>query len=1061
MRRLMIFSLLILALGAGALPAVRAQTEQYYVVEYEFNWNVTSSYATTGRFWSDAVALSFDDPVHAVVTTGSGSGENSGAQWGSQSHGSGGIYPSATIGHCYRYFNVGTGACDASGAAWTTTGTTFVISPPTSITLRYEIIPPGFPTSATATVNITTVYVVLWGIPPFDASFEATPASGPAPLTVSFTDTSTGYIVGWGWDFGDGTTSFNQNPMHSYWENGTYTVTLTVIDILNNMDSFSMDIVVADPAPSGTLLRPLERADEVLLFDSARLALYAEVVGPTLSYEYAPVLIGDDTVGSVNTLHAISASPGAFVHAVASGTVTSVEPLRWEDCAQISYVEHDGTGVAINTTPPSPENPFCKGAFPRANANPQVDSRLYDFFYIDGVRAFLVEISYDDDDASITYVVKDAPEFVQAGDAISAGCVLGRTMGLNALPTIDNSFARGLVTLTAAGAAAITTALSGGVAAAVWAALGSVFGNIALNNVTYPETDYGVAALMYYVDPEQGPLLPLIGATYPTTEDRCNVDAFFSECETSNADLNLDGYGWFTDGNFVEWQNPGVILHPGESIYQELNLPTGVDLALSVLAAPVNGDTAEAAITLQLGETIQRETALLSELTRYEIAAALHTPDLGSSYTVKVSNTGRKDVELRYVCATRGAPNVAPSGCYFANSSFDYGLQSWTVVEGEVTELTGALRLRANAVPRGSISQDVRLLPEEEGVEYTYTLTVESRAFLALPAATGTYTLKVTYDGVTYDIGAPIDAVGAGYLVMYEKRSVSIPVTTETVGPMVISFVHGDDPAGSLLSIEILDVCLEGPFPGQGGAGWEPASGCRKNTPPVGSDVGQWTAWHWANLDNAFQCELFPLLRKTYKRIDDGFTLVGWQARYWSDSASMTGKWLGTRLFPYLNGHFRNIALGQVTTIEGGGGAGLWDVLLAFISLIRPVIDLITSTLGTTVTLLLSVITGVIGFIVSLASQGLSIIQQATGLLSTLISAYNNAPPQSLPGMPSCSVDPKGHPLCIAWWVLDNTIFSGPGALVIPVITGVLSIHLVLWVVGELKRALVETGTGS
>ncbi len=1076
MRRLMIFSLLILALGAGALPAVRAQTAQYYAERLEdAEWGPITL-GTRGQAGPTTEIPSDGNNIVAIV-------------WGSEGYSSPNQYSSSgrvnaaltgPIGissswydpaggqsvACMRYFGVAQAACDAAPLTATIHSVSNTVSPRQSGTLTFEIDPPAWPSGLTTTASVTEVYVIRYGIPPFDASFEATPASGPAPLTVSFTDTSVGDIIVWNWDFGDGDTSIDQNPMHSYWENGTYTVTLTVIDILSNMDSFSMDIVVADPEPIGTLLRPLERTDEVTLFDASRLPQYAQALGPvapsSVVYKYAPIIIGDDDAGSVNTLHAVSATEDAFVHAVASGTVLSVEPLRWDNCAQISYVEYILDQLVISVIPATPENPFCKGALPRENVDPQVvDAEFFDFFYIDGVNAYLVDVSYGDDDASITYVVKDAPQFVEAGDAISAGCVLGRTMGLNALPTIDNSFARGLVTITSVGAAAITTALSGGVAAVFWSALGGIFGSIALNDITYPETDRGVAALIYYAEGQQLPLLPQIGGTYPTSEDRCGLNAAYSECETVNTDLNMAGYGWFTDGNFVEWQNPGVILHPGESIYQELNLPTGVDLALSVLAAPVNGDTAEAAITLHLGETIQRETALLSELTRYEIAAALHTPDLGSSYTVKVSNTGRKDVELRYVCATRGAPNVAPSGCYFANSSFDYGLQSWTVVEGEVTELTGALRLRANAVPRGSISQDVRLLPEEEGVEYTYTLTVESRAFLALPAATGTYTLKVTYDGVTYDIGAPIDAVGAGYLVMYEKRSVSIPVTTETVGPMVISFVHGDDPAGSLLSIEILDVCLEGPFPGQGGAGWEPASGCRKNTPPVGSDVGQWTAWHWANLDNAFQCELFPLLRKTYKRIDDGFTLVGWQARYWSDSASMTGKWLGTRLFPYLNGHFRNIALGQVTTIEGGGGAGLWDVLLAFISLIRPVIDLITSTLGTTVTLLLSVITGVIGFIVSLASQGLSIIQQATGLLSTLISAYNNAPPQSLPGMPSCSVDPKGHPLCIAWWVLDNTIFSGPGALVIPVITGVLSIHLVLWVVGELKRALVETGTGS
>jgi len=50
---------------------------------------------------------------------------------------------------------------------------------------------------------------------------------------VQFTDESTdkdGYIVGWLWNFGDGTTSTNENPVHRYEEGGEYTVKLTATD---------------------------------------------------------------------------------------------------------------------------------------------------------------------------------------------------------------------------------------------------------------------------------------------------------------------------------------------------------------------------------------------------------------------------------------------------------------------------------------------------------------------------------------------------------------------------------------------------------------------------------------------------------------------------------------------------------------------------------------------------------------------------------------------------------------------------------------------------------------
>jgi PKD repeat protein len=61
------------------------------------------------------------------------------------------------------------------------------------------------------------------------ASFNASPMSGNAPLTVNFTDTSTGSPTSWAWDFeNDGTTdSTAQNPSHVYDTAGIYTAKLT------------------------------------------------------------------------------------------------------------------------------------------------------------------------------------------------------------------------------------------------------------------------------------------------------------------------------------------------------------------------------------------------------------------------------------------------------------------------------------------------------------------------------------------------------------------------------------------------------------------------------------------------------------------------------------------------------------------------------------------------------------------------------------------------------------------------------------------------------------------
>ncbi|MEI6840631.1 MAG: PKD domain-containing protein [Methanomicrobiales archaeon] len=60
------------------------------------------------------------------------------------------------------------------------------------------------------------------------AAFTADVTSGQAPLTVEFTDTSSGNPTSWNWNFGDGTANVTtKNPSHLYQNTGTYDVTLT------------------------------------------------------------------------------------------------------------------------------------------------------------------------------------------------------------------------------------------------------------------------------------------------------------------------------------------------------------------------------------------------------------------------------------------------------------------------------------------------------------------------------------------------------------------------------------------------------------------------------------------------------------------------------------------------------------------------------------------------------------------------------------------------------------------------------------------------------------------
>lgn len=64
--------------------------------------------------------------------------------------------------------------------------------------------------------------------PEVEIDFTATPRSGKAPLTVSFTGSSSVTPILWKYSYGDGFMTTRQNPVYTYRRPGTYNVTLTV-----------------------------------------------------------------------------------------------------------------------------------------------------------------------------------------------------------------------------------------------------------------------------------------------------------------------------------------------------------------------------------------------------------------------------------------------------------------------------------------------------------------------------------------------------------------------------------------------------------------------------------------------------------------------------------------------------------------------------------------------------------------------------------------------------------------------------------------------------------------
>lgn len=103
-------------------------------------------------------------------------------------------------------------------------------------------------------VTDTDSLIVTVPNPPPTASFKFSPSNPTTATNIQFTDTSTdgGVIIAWHWNFGDYSSSSEQNPTHKYSDDGTYTVRLTVTDNDNARDSISKTVTVQNVPPAAS-----------------------------------------------------------------------------------------------------------------------------------------------------------------------------------------------------------------------------------------------------------------------------------------------------------------------------------------------------------------------------------------------------------------------------------------------------------------------------------------------------------------------------------------------------------------------------------------------------------------------------------------------------------------------------------------------------------------------------------------------------------------------------------------------------------------------------------------
>ena len=222
--------------------------------------------------------------------------------------------------------------------------------------------------SLDATPDGRLAYVDIgWDAEPFDAAVrsfvyapdnqppvpvaQAAPTSGAAPLQVNFTGSSStdpdGDPLTYRWDFGDGESSTQANPTHTYTTPKTYEAKLTVDDGLGRNPSDTVSITVTgDPPPQATISEPADGS--------------TYVDGETIELQGSASDIPDGTLSGGSLEWQVLLHHGSHLHEIGTFTGTSPSFVTEENHDSDSYYEirltaTDSVGqtdVAVSTITP-------------------------------------------------------------------------------------------------------------------------------------------------------------------------------------------------------------------------------------------------------------------------------------------------------------------------------------------------------------------------------------------------------------------------------------------------------------------------------------------------------------------------------------------------------------------------------------------------------------------------------------------------------------------------------------------------------------------------------------
>jgi hypothetical protein len=241
----------------------------------------------------------------------------------------------------------------------------------------------------------------------------------------------------------------------------------------------------------------------------------------------------------------------------------------------------------------------------------------------------------------------------------------------------------------------------------------------------------------------------------------------------------------------------------------------------------------------------------------------------------------------------------------------------------------------------------------------------------------------------------------------------------------------------------------------------EPPAACQACDPPDSIlDIFGIIGWLLCGIRNFFECVIVPFLAALARGVLDllatALSFIGWIVRVVFDGLL----WLAQIIVApaiFVIAHIRNFFEGVNNELQVGTLASIGNVGVSYIrdlpTMLGNALFSIGNELGNVLANARSIF-DLIGGLFNLFVRGLAYLITLTPLIiETLISGFN-ASATAISGSPICTNSSDFlYAVCLGFYVIDNTVLSGPAFYLIPVAIGLLVFDTFIWAFQAIRRA--------